>query len=150
MADHVREQIMVAVQAAVTSLSTTGANVFRDRDTDERPLQSGEVPGLVLSDDGDPSEILSIGVSRILERKMKVQIAAHVKAASSYSTTLNQILKEIEVALSSASLGGAKYATLVAVAGREVDESGDKPSLRQVFTFELFYLTAHNAPDVAL
>jgi hypothetical protein len=56
MADHVREQIAVAALAAITSLTTTGANVFRDRDTEERPLQSTELPGLVVSDDGEPSE----------------------------------------------------------------------------------------------
>jgi hypothetical protein len=36
----VREQIVTAVVSAVTGLGTTGANVFRDRDTDENPLQA--------------------------------------------------------------------------------------------------------------
>ncbi len=150
MTDHVREGITTAAKTAVTGLTTTGANVFRDRDTDERPLQSTELPGLTLEDDGEPSEIVSLGQGRLLERRMRMRIVAHVKAASGYSTTLNTILKEVETALAGASLGGAKYATLVEVAGREIDESGDLPTVRQAFSFECFYITAHNAPDVAL
>lgn len=150
MADHVREQIAVAALAAITSLSTTGANVFRDRDTDERPLQSAELPGLVVSDDGEPSEIVTLGIGRLLQRRMRFMIAAHVKAASGYSSVLNQILKEIEVAFAGAALGGAKWATLTDVSNRESSEGGDTPAVRQTFTFEFFYITAHDAPDVAL
>jgi hypothetical protein len=68
MANHVREQIVTAVVSAVTNLTTTGANVFRDRDTDENPLHVGELPGLVVEDDGDPAEIVSIGIGRLLQR----------------------------------------------------------------------------------
>jgi hypothetical protein len=150
MADHVREQIAVAALAAVTGLATTGARVFRDRDTDERPLQTGEVPGLTVTDDGDPSEIVSLGQGRILERRMRVAFTAHVKASSGYSAQLNQILKEIEVSIAAAALGGAKYAFLADVAPREVSEGAETPTVRQSFSFEFFYLTAHNAPDVAL
>jgi hypothetical protein len=141
---------MVAAIAAITGLTTTGARVFRDRDTDERPLESTELPGLVATDDGDPSEIVSLGIGRLLERRMRIAIVAHVKAASGYSTQLNQILKEIEVALSSAALGGAKWAALVDVSTREISEAGDTPALRQTFTYEFFYITSHAVPDVAL
>lgn len=148
---HVREGIVAAAQTLATGLTTTGSNVFRDRDTDERPLQSDELPGLVLEDDGDPSEILSIGVTRLLERRMRIGFTAHVKADSGYSTLLNTILKELEVAIGGASsIGGAKYGTLILVGPREVSEAGDKPTVRQVFTFEFFYITAHGAPETAL
>jgi hypothetical protein len=150
MANHVREQIVAAVVAAVTNLGTTGANVFRDRDTDENPLQALELPGLVLTDDGEPAEIVSLGIGRLLHRTMRISFVAHVKAASGYSAQLNQILKELEVAIAGASLGGAKYASLVESAAREVSEGADKNAVRQAFIFEFFYITAHNAPDVAL
>lgn len=150
MALHVREQIMAAVVSALTGLTTTGARVYRDRDTEERPLQSDEVPGLVIDDDGDPAEILTMGVDRILARTMRVRVVAHVKAASGYSASLNLILKEVEIALSSAALGGAKYAALAQIGEREKSESGDLPVVRQEFTFEMPYYTTHDAPDVAL
>jgi len=154
MADHVREQIAAAVLAAVTGLASTAARVWRDRDTTERPLQSGatptELPGLTVDDDGDPSEIVTLGVGRILERRMRVRISAHVKSASGYSSALNQILKELEVALAAASLGGAKSANLIEVGERETAEGGETPVVRQAFVFELLYYTTHSAPDVAL
>lgn len=150
MADHVREQIVVAAVAAVTGLATTGSNVFRDRDTDERPLQATELPALLVDDDGDPAEIISIGQGRLLERTMRIRITAFVKSASGYSTLLNTILKEIEIAIAGAALGGAKYALLALVDPREVDESGEKSAVRQAFHFDFYYVTAHNAPDVAL
>ena len=147
---HVREAITQAALTAVTGLSTTGANVFRDRDTDENPLHGSELPGLVVTDDGEPSETVTLGVGRLLERNMRITFTAHVKASSGYSTTLNTILAEIEAALgAAASLGGAKWANLVEVGRRELSEGGDKPAVRQAFVFEFFYITAHNAPDVA-
>jgi hypothetical protein len=71
----------------------------------------------VLTDDGEPAEIISLGIGRLLQRTMRISFVAHVKAASGYSAQLNQILKELEVAIAGASLGGAKYASLVEVRG---------------------------------
>lgn len=150
MADHMRQQIVAAWVSAVTGLTTTGSDVFQDRDTDERPLQADELPGLVVEDDGDPSEIVTLGTGRILERTMRIRNTAHVKAQSSPGATLNLILKEIEVAIAAANLAGAKYATLVEVAQREVAEGAETKTVRQAFTFEVLYYTAHNTPDVAL
>lgn len=148
---HVREAIAQAVLTAITGLTTTGANVFRDRDTDENPLHATEIPALTVTDDGEPAEVVSLGVSRLLERRMRITVAAHVKATSGYSTLLNTILSELETALgATGSLGGAKQVDLVEVRQREISDVADKPTVRQDFTFECFYITAHNAPDVAL
>lgn len=150
MADHVREQIAVAALAAVTGLTTTGARVFRDRDTDENPLKDNEVPGLVVLDGGDPSELVTLGVHGLLERTMTLQFVAHVKASSGYQSELNKILKEIEVVLEVSPLGGAKWALLTGVSEREQSEAGEKPAVRQTFSFEFFYVTERGVPDVAL
>lgn len=150
MALHVREQIAQAIVTAVTGLTTTGARVYRDRDTEARPLQASELPGLTVEDDGEPAETIVIDSSGLLERDMRLKITAHVKASSGYSAQLNLILKEVEIAMAAASLGGAKYAHLVEVAARETAEAGDTPSVRQAFTFGLLYYTAPAAPDVAL
>jgi len=150
MPAHVREQIASAAVTALTGLATTGARVFRDRDTEASPLEAAELPALVIEDDGDPAEIVSLGQGRVLERRMRLTVTAHVKALSGYSAALNEILKEVEVALAGAALGGAKYAALAEVGARELSEAGDAPAVRQAFVFEFLYYTAHNAPDVAL
>jgi uncharacterized MnhB-related membrane protein len=77
-------------------------------------------------------------------------VTAHVKALAGYSATLNEILRQVEVALAGAALGGAKAASLVEVGARELSEAGEAPAVRQAFVFEFLYYTAHHAPDVAL
>jgi hypothetical protein len=149
VAAHLRQQIFDAAFTALTGLATTTTHIYRDRDTDDNPLQANELPGVVLVDDGDPAEIVSRGVSRILQRTMLLQVAAHVKAESSPGSTLNQILKEVEIALANANLAAAKYSQIVQVGPRETSEVQETKTVRQVFTFEVLYYTAHNAPDVA-
>ena len=150
MALHVREQIADAAVTALTGLTTTTTRVYRGRDTEARPLQADEVPGLVIITGGEAPEIGSLGVSRIIERRMRLLVTAHVKAASGYDSTLNLILKECEVALAGATLGGAKSAHIAEVGDSEISEGSDKPVASQLFVFEFFYVTAHGAPDVAL
>jgi len=151
MADHVREQITAAAVAALTGLATTGARVFRDRDTAERPLQpDAEVPGLVIEDDGDPAERITIDVARILERTMRLRVMAHVKKVAGYSAEMNQILKEVEIAMDAATLTGAKDVVLAEVGARETAEGAEKPTVRQAFEFQILYYTAAGAPDVAI
>ncbi len=150
MADHVAEQIADAVVSAVTGLTTTGARVYRTRDTEERPLQENEVPGLNVMMGGESPLISSMGIGRLLERVRLIHIDAHVKAASGYDSTLTLILKELEIAIAGASLGGAKYGHIEEVGEIEVSEGADKPIAKQRFTFAFTYFTAFNAPDVAL
>lgn len=150
MADHVREQLAAAALVALTGLTTTAARVYRDRDTDERPLQDTELPGLVIEDDGDPAEIISLGMGRLLNRSMRLRVTAHVKALTGYSSTLNAILKECEIALAGAWSSACKYTTLTEVGARDKSEAAEHPVVRQSFSFEIVYITAHDAPDVPL
>lgn len=147
MATHLREQITAAVVTALTGLTTTGARVYRAR---ARALQDTELPGLIITGGSESPAISSMGNGQVLERTMRVMIAAHVKAVSSYDTTLNLILKEVEIALAAAALGGGKYATPADIAEPEISEDGEKPVARQVFTFEVLYYTQSGVPDVAL
>lgn len=149
MADHARETITLAFIAAVTGLTTTGANVFRDRDTEAQPLQKDEVPGLTVEDDGEPAELITMDASGILERTMAIRVSAHVKALD-HAATLNKILKEIEIAVAAASMGGAKYAYPSLIGQRQNAAGGDTPVVRQDFNFTLLYYTAQSAPDAAL
>jgi hypothetical protein len=150
MADHMRQQITAAAVAALTGLSTTGARVYPDRDTAAKPLVATELPGLVIVDDGEPAEIVTLGRGRLLERKMALRVDAHVKSETTPAATLNAILKECEIALASANLAGAKFCTLAEVRGREVSEASETKTVRQSFVFEVNYITSHTAPDVAL
>lgn len=150
MTAHVREQIAAACVTALTGLATTGANVFRDRDTETDPLQPAEIPGLTVDDDGDPAEIITIDPAQVLERRMALTVTGHVKATTGFSATLNQILAEIETKFAITPITGAQLVALTKVAPREKSQATDQPTVRQAFNFEILYYTAAGAPTVAL
>jgi hypothetical protein len=149
VADHLRQQILDAAITALTNLITTTTHVYRDRDSDDNPLHSDELPGLIVTDDGDPAEVVTRGRNSLLQRTMLLQIAAHVKAESSPGATLNQILKEVEIAIANADLAPAKDVYISLVGARETSEAQEIKTVRQIFSFEILYYTRRNAPDVA-
>lgn len=147
MANHVRRQIREAVASALTGLSQTGANVFESR---VYPIQSTELPALRVYTNAEAVAIGSIGASRLLERGLEVVVEAVVKAVTGFDDTIDTIIKDVEVALASAqTAGGAKYIQLARIE-IELDGEGDQPVAVARMSFEVPYITALGAPDVAL
>ena len=116
---HRAESIMDAVVAAVTGLTTTGANVNRAR---AYPLEVSGIPALLVwqGEDSTQTEMIGDEVISLLE----VHIDAVVREPSAQiDTTLNLIREEITVALM------ADYTLgLVYVAGI-MEQSADEPEL---------------------
>lgn len=147
MTTHVRKQIRAAAVTALTSLTTTGSNVF---DSLAYPLQDNQLPALRIDYGTENAQIASMGSSRLIERTLELKVEACVKQLSTYNDTLDTILKEVEIAIAAnQNLGGAKYVQLVSVAP-ELSGEGEKPMARYTMTFEVPYFTALGAPDVAL
>jgi hypothetical protein len=95
MADHRAEQIMVAVQATVTGLSTTGAHVDRGRN-DEIP--AADTPALRVAM-GD-AVIVDPWAHQLLDEDLDVSIFACVHdSAANIETQLLKIRKEVNIAL---------------------------------------------------
>src|SRR6266853_5028917 len=105
MADHVAEQIVQAAKAALTGLVTTGANCF---DSLVYPLQSAQLPALLVDQDVESSVISTLGIGRIYERTMDLLVVAKIEQNTNYRTVVNTIRKEVEIALAPG-LTGAKY-----------------------------------------
>lgn len=145
MADHVRNQIRDAAVTALTGLTTTQAHVYASR---VYPLSADSLPALRIYTSDEDVEIASLGAKRLLERKLELVVEACVKSNSSFDDTLDDIIKEVEAALAGG-LAGAKYVTLKRI---EIEASGDGdvPVGIGRMTFEVPYITAHDAPDVAL
>lgn len=148
MADHIAEQLMDAVETALTGLATTGARVFRNR-PDDRELQAAEVPGLLVYLGQEDVEVSSLDPVYAARRDQLVRVAAVVSGTSGIDSTLNQIRKEVEVALAAG----------VTVAGRllrpvyggmvepERDGEGALPVTRAELLFAFTYFTLSDAPD---
>jgi hypothetical protein len=148
MADHVAEQIVAAAKAALTGLATTGARVFDSR---VYPVKETDCP-CILIDQGEEQVGAGelYGFSRAVERTLQLHVIAKVEQNVDYRKTVNQIRKEVEIALAAAGgIGGAKWvqpsSTLLELSGE-----GEKPIASGTMTFDVFYITALSTPDVAL
>lgn len=146
---HVRRQIREAIAAAVTGLATTGARVFLSR---VYPLQSTDLPALIVRAQYEISAPTTLGLPRLYERTLRIVIDGYAKATADLDDTLDQICAEVEIALAMpvAALGDlAKTITLVGTE-LELTGEGDQPVGRVSLSFDVFYVTAEDAPDSAI
>jgi hypothetical protein len=147
MADHMRDQILAAVNTALTGLTTTGSRVYLDQDN---PLEDGELPGLTILQAGESTEVQTMPRPRLMQAVFDVDVSAYVKrthAQGDARKTINTICKEVQIAMSTAALAGAKYATLVQT---DFQLSGDaeNPVAMATMRWQILYFYQENAPDV--
>lgn len=149
MANHLRRQIREGVAIAVTSLPTTGARVFQSR---VYPAQTAELPGLLVYTRGDTITPETIHGPRLLQRNVQLEVVAVAKAAADLDDTLDQICKEVEIALADpvATLASIAKSIVLVSTTIEMERSGEKPtgSATMVYDVETYHL--ETAPDVAL
>lgn len=147
MANHIRKQIRAAAVTALTGLTTTGSRVYDSR---VYPMQDAQLPGLRIDTADEQIAIGSMGVGRLHERSLDLVVQACVKENTTYNDTIDTIIKEVEVAIAAnQGIGGAKYVQLKSINVANAGE-GEKPVAVATMTFEVFYITALGAPDVAL
>ena len=148
MANHLRRQIREAVATAVTGLTTTGARVFQSR---VYPLERTDLPGLLIYTADETVEPSTIHEPAIIERTLRLRIVGVAKAVDDLDDVLDQIVKEVEIAIAGMSLTSlAEYVALSDIAEPEYAREVERPTGRVTMTFEAKYFTAANAPDVAL
>jgi hypothetical protein len=146
---HLRKQIREGIAAALAGLPTTGANVFQSR---VYPLEDTDLPALQVYALGDTALAVSLPAPRLMERRLRVNVVAVAKAVDNLDDTLDQICEEAEQALAMpcAELAGlCKSITLVAT-DIEMQGTAERPVGQAAMTYEVYYLNAENAPDVAL
>ena len=150
MADHVRTQLRDAAISALTGLATSGSRVYKTR---VHAMQDANLPGLRISTANGNSARRGVGAGpgrALLERTVELVVECCAKANADLDDTLDQMLQEVEVAISqNQNLGGAKW---IVLRREEADFEGEAESPVGVLraTFEALLLTAQNAPDVAL
>jgi len=106
MADHRAEQIVADVITTLTGLTTTGDRVYRGR---SYPLQSANLPGLCVFQGPDRPQTDTSAYSHI-DSDLTVYVDIYVKSsASQVDTLLNQIRKEIVIALSASYTQGLSF-----------------------------------------
>lgn len=152
MALHLRDRILDAFATLLTGLTTTGSNVFTDRDSDNEPLGADVLPALTIQQIDDTAENLTLG-GRVFQRALNIEVMAHVRQTTGTLARkkLNLINQEIEVALATdKSLGGlCKY---INPGNFDFSTTGDADLVvaRMRMQFQVIYLYAEGTPDTAL
>ena len=152
MANHIRQQLREAVATTLTSLTTTGANVFQAR---LNPLQASELPALRIYTEGEQVEIQSIGYPARQERRIALVVEGVARQSADTEDKLDTISKEVEAALGASlttwQAGGIARGG-VALESAEIGLSGEGDLDTGVVTmrFTAICYTMSNAPDVAL
>jgi hypothetical protein len=148
VANHVRQQIREALATVVTSLATTGARVYQSRVVQ---LEPNELPALLIATNSESIDVLDFVSNPSLERTLTINVTAVAKAVSNLDDTLDQIIKEVEVAVSTSNtLGGLVKDVVLTGIEIEMNADAEMPTGQAVLTFNANYYTRAQAPDVSL
>lgn len=144
MANHVHTQIRSAAVTALTGLTTSGARVYTDRMFD---LADANLPGLRVYLDNETVETETIHTPPVQSRRAELVVECCAKAASSLSTTLDTMSKEVEIALAAGFTVSSKTLTPLLSSSRLDREPGSTPVGVKRLVFDLEFFTLANAPD---
>ena len=148
MANHLRRQIRERAATTLTGLTTTGSNVFQSR---VYPMESAGLPGLCIYTTDEAIVIQSMGATRHVSRDLTLIVEGYATDSANVDDTLDQIGKEIEVAMSGDitlnDLAQDSYLSSV-----EITLSGDGSTGigKITHSYTVVYQNAENAPDAAL
>ena len=147
---HVRKSIRDNIVTAVTSLSTTGARVYRSR---IYPLETAnDLPGLCVCTLREASEADTMGASAHgLAREVDIVVEAYVRATSNYDNTLDTICVFLMIRRPPRSTrGGNAKDTLLESTEFELSGEGDQPVAMARLTYSCFYRTAASDVETAI
>ena len=146
MADHVREQIRSRIVTNVTGLASTGSRVFESR---IYPLESSELPGLLVYTISEESEPIRIGPNRLLERVLNVVVQAYCESNSDFDGTIDEICKEVETALASdRTVNGLSKDLFIESTDITFSSESNKTVGYVTMVFQVQYYTDAQSPDV--
>lgn len=146
MADHRAEQVLARVQTLVTGLVTTGARVDRGRD-EEVPAES--TPALRVVMGGD--EIVDPWAQSLVDSFLDVTVEARVHdSAANVETRLNQVRKEVNIALAAdQTLGLAFVLAIVELGSMRPRLSGElaRPAAAMDLLYRVRYRRSRTDPS---
>ena len=140
---HVRKAIREHVVTTVTSLSTTGSNVYETR---YFPLQTGNLPALIIYTLDETVEDYTIGQNtRTQFRALNLIIEAHCRGTANIDDTLDTIAEEVEEAMvTDITRGGNAKDTKLVATDVEFETASQKTGLMRL-TYLISYSTVENA-----
>jgi hypothetical protein len=143
MAAHLHTQIRGAVVTALTGLATSGARVYANR---LMQLPDALQPTLIVTADEETAEPLTLHQPSA-ERRLALVVACYAKASAGLDDTLDQMSKEVEVALAAGITIGGRVLSCDYTGMSYDDELGDKPVGVKRLSFSVSFSAMSNAPD---
>jgi len=140
---HVRKAIREHVVTTITSLSTTGSNVYETR---YFPLQTGNLPALIVYTLDETVEDYTLGQNtRTQFRALNLIIEAHCRGTANIDDTLDTIAEEVEEAMvTDITRGGNAKDTKLVSTEVDFDTASQKTGLMRL-TYLISYNTVENA-----
>ena len=144
---HLRQSIRERVAADVTSLVTTGANVFQSRIF---PVEDSKLPCLLVYTTSEESEVTEMASPRPMTRILNVVVQGVVGAAQP-DDTLDLISKEVEVAMAAdISINSLANNSFLSSTEIEIFSEGVKPIGTVMLNYSVEYRNLDNAPETAI
>ena len=140
---HIRKAIREHVVTTITSLSTTGSNVYETR---YFPLQTGNLPALIVYTLDETVEDYTLGQNtRTQFRALNLIIEAHCRGTANIDDTLDTIAEEVEEAMvTDFTRGGNAKDTKLVSTEVDFDTASQKTGLMRL-TYLISYNTVENA-----
>jgi hypothetical protein len=150
VANHLRRQIREAVATLLTGLTTTGNRVFQSR---VQTLKDNQLPGLVILTNEETVTQQTIHSNPLLERNLSVQVIAKAKANTNLDDTLDQIIKEVEMAVFASdaanTLGGLVKGLVLDSLDITFNGEAETKVGEAVMAFTAVYFNQAATPDVS-
>ena len=144
---HLRQAIRERVAADVTSLVTTGANVFQSRIF---PVEDSKLPCLLVYTTSEESEVTEMASPRPMTRILNVVVQGVVGAAQP-DDTLDLISKEVEVAMAAdVKINDLANNSFLSSTEIEIFSEGVKPIGTVMLNYSVEYRNLDNAPETAI
>jgi len=147
MANHLHKQLRDAIKTTLTGLVTTGANAFANR---LQPMMDANLPGLRIFLDNEDAEGVTVHQPQLQDRRIILIVECCAKAVTALDDTLDQISKEVEIALAAGITLGSQVLQVFYAGMEFTDEQSDKPVGIKRLRFSLPYTAMSNAPDVLI
>lgn len=145
MAAHLHKQIRDAVKTALTGLATTGSRVFANR---LQPMTDADLPGLRIYTGEERADGLLLHLPDMYNRDLTLVVEAVGKANATLDDTLDQVSKEVEVALSAGITLGSRNLEVFYTGMANDDDLLEKPVGVKRMTFLIRFQSMSNTPDV--
>ena len=144
---HLRQSIRERVATDVTSLTTTGANVFQSR---VFPVEDSSLPCLLVYTTSEESEVTEIASPRPMTRILNVVVQGVVGAATP-DDTLDLISKEVEVAMAAdVKINDLANNSFLSSTEIEFFSEGAKPIGTVMLNYSVEYRNLDNNPETAI